>query len=175
MVEYVAIFGTAYNYQFSVKPAPVVKGDVDRAQAVSDAANTALVKAQQEQTDLKNKAGASDNEKQAADSKVAAAQAALATASGQYNTLKSEYESSPFGGLDTTASGLEDAAKAKNDDPKASADDKKTASAAAADARKLADAELKKATPNVSIGSNGFIETNKFIFCRSDFRKHDFV
>ena len=157
MVDYVAIFGTAYNYQFSVKPAPVVKGDVDRAQAVSDAANTALVKAQQEQTDLKNKAGASDNEKQAADSKVAAAQAALATASGQYNTLKSEYENSPFGGLDTTARGLEDAAKAKNDDPKASADDKKTASAAAADARKLADAELKKATPNVSIGSNGFI------------------
>jgi phage tail sheath protein FI len=152
MVDYVEIFGKAHNYQFSVKPAPILWGDVQRAKAVAEAADKAFGDAHREQEELKKKTpAASESETKAADSKVKAAQAAQKTANERSATLETEYGNSAFGGKDKTAREKEDElAKASDADINKAKQD-------ATKARNEADAELKKATPNAWIGSQGFI------------------
>jgi phage tail sheath protein FI len=159
MVDYVAIFGKAYNYQFTVMPVPVLKGDVESAKAVSDAASVVLDEATKNQKGLKS--DASDIEKQAAESRVEAAKTAFKTADDRYKALNDGYSKSDYGKADKAALEKEAAAQILIGDLHSPDKDKseaaKKARTEAADARAIANAELKKATPNASIGSQGFI------------------
>jgi phage tail sheath protein FI len=158
MVDYVAIFGGAFDYKFNVQPVPVTTDDIKVATDLKTVTFAAVTTATAEQGKLAQDAKPSD--KAAADLKVKSATEADKAAGLQLAALQKSYDDSAYGEADKAAIKAEtDPAFIKDD--LNSTDD--TTKATAKGLEKTANKRRKDATdafnairPNASIGGKGF-------------------
>jgi phage tail sheath protein FI len=158
MVDYVAIFGGAVDYQFHVDPVPVTADDIRVATELKAATHEAVTTAKNEHDNLPT--NAKQNDKDAAALKLKSATEAETAAGLQLAALQAAYDNSPYGIADKDAIQAEtDAALIKDDlnspDP--------TKNTKAKELKDKADGLREKATaafnavrPNASIGGKGF-------------------
>jgi hypothetical protein len=158
MVDYVAIFGGAVDYQFHVDPVPVTTDDIKVATDLKAVTAQAVTTATTEQGKLPQDAKA--NDKAAADLKVKSATEADKAAGLQLAALQKSYDDSAYGKADKLAIAAEKDPAFIKDDLNSTDDAKKTTAKGLKDKadglRNDATAAFNAVRPNASIGGKGF-------------------
>ncbi|MEA2886211.1 MAG: uncharacterized protein QOD11_571 [Bradyrhizobium sp.] len=154
MVDYVAIFGGAVDYQFHVDPVPVTADDIRVATELKAATHEAVTTAKNEHDNLPT--NAKQNDKDAAELKLKSATEADQAAGLQLAALQKSYDDSPYGRADKLAIAAEKDPAFIKDDLNSTDPAKKKTAEGFDKLRKDATAAFNAVRPNASIGGKGF-------------------